>query len=55
MLVHNKKWVSKQREQVLERGKTAQAPAYNGRFGVMAAVARRKCSANLQGSTSQEV
>ena len=29
--------------------------AYNERFGVMAAVARRKCSANLQVSALQEV
>ena len=29
--------------------------AYNERFGVMAAVARRKCSANLQLPAPQEV
>ena len=31
------------------------ATAYNERFGVMAAVARRKCSTNLQVSAPQEV
>jgi len=30
-------------------------PAPNERFGVMAAVARRKCSANLQLTAPQEV
>ena len=30
-------------------------PAANERFGVMAAVARRKCSANLRLSAPQEV
>jgi len=35
-----------------ERKKT---PAANERFGVMAAVARRKCSANLQLPAPQEV
>ena len=29
-------------------------PAANGRFGAMAAVARRKCSGNLEVTTPQE-
>ena len=35
--------------------KSKKTPAVNERFGVMAAVARRKCSANLQVSAPQEV